>query len=122
METLGYRGVFVLSLLASGGMVFPILGLAAVCGVAGLGLNLILVGFIGGVGETIGEISGYCIGFGGQGAFTNRRFYKRAKGWMEHYGIGVILFLSIIPNPIFDFMGIAAGALRYPLGKFLFVG
>ncbi len=41
---------------------------------------------------------------------------------MERYGVGVILFLSIIPNPIFDFMGIAAGALRYPLKKFLLVG
>ena len=40
---------------------------------------------------------------------------------MERYGVGVILFLSIIPNPICDFMGIAAGALRYPLKKFLLV-
>lgn len=40
---------------------------------------------------------------------------------MERYRVGVILFLSIIPNPIFDFMGIAAGAFRYPLKKFLLV-
>ena len=80
-KTLGYPGVFILSLLASGGMVFLIPSLAATCGAAGLGLNLMLVGFIGGLGETVGEMSGYCIGYGGQGAFTNRSFYKRARGW-----------------------------------------
>jgi len=41
---------------------------------------------------------------------------------MERYGVGVILFLFIIRNPVFDFMGIAAGALRYPLKRFLLVG
>ena len=46
-KTLGYLGVFILSLLASGGMVFPIPSLAATCGASGLGLNLMLVGFMG---------------------------------------------------------------------------
>lgn len=48
-------------------------------------------------------------------------FIKELEGGMERYGVGVILFLSIIPNPVFDFMGIAAGALRCPLKKFLLV-
>ena len=38
---------------------------------------------------------------------------------MIRWGIGVLLILSIIPNPIFDFVGIAAGALRYPMKRFL---
>jgi len=42
-------------------MVFLIPSLAATCGAAGLELNLMLVGFTGGAGETIGEISGYWI-------------------------------------------------------------
>ena len=41
---LGYPGVFLLSLLGSGGMVFPIPGIAATCGAAGLSLNLVVVG------------------------------------------------------------------------------
>ena len=65
-KTLGYPGVFFLSLLASGGMVFPIPSLAATCGAAGLDLNLIVVGILAGIGETLGELVGYSIGFGGQ--------------------------------------------------------
>ena len=51
-KALGYSGVFLLSLLASGGIMFPIPSLAATCGAAGLG-------------ETIGELSGYAIRYGG---------------------------------------------------------
>ncbi|SVC43612.1 uncharacterized protein METZ01_LOCUS296466 [marine metagenome] len=120
-KTLGYPGVFFLSLLASGGMVFPIPSLAATCGAAGLGLNLIVVGILAGIGETLGELVGYSIGFGGQSVVQRRRIYKRARAWMIRWGIGVLFFLSIIPNPIFDFVGIAAGALRYPMKRFLIV-
>ena len=120
-KTLGYPGVFFLSLLASGGMVFPIPSLAATCGAAGLGLNLIVVGILAGIGETLGELVGYSIGFGGQSVVQRRRIYKRARAWMVRWGIGVLLLLSIIPNPIFDFVGIAAGALRYPLKRFLII-
>ena len=120
-KTLGYPGVFFLSLLASGGMVFPIPSLAATCGAAGLGLNLIVVGILAGIGETLGELVGYSIGFGGQSVVQRRRIYKRARAWMIRWGIGVLFFLSIIPNPIFDFVGIAAGALRYPMKRFLII-
>jgi len=120
-KTLGYPGVFFLSLLASGGMVFPIPSLAATCGAAGLGLNLIVVGILAGIGETLGELVGYSIGFGGQSVVQRRRIYKRARAWMIRWGIGVLFLLSIIPNPIFDFVGIAAGALRYPMKRFLII-
>ena len=120
-KTLGYPGVFFLSLLASGGMVFPIPSLAATCGAAGLDLNLIVVGILAGLGETLGELVGYSIGFGGQSVVQRRSIYKRAKAWMVRWGVGVLLILSIIPNPIFDFVGIAAGALRYPIKRFLVI-
>ena len=118
-KALGYPGVFFLSLLASGGMVFPIPSLAATCGAAGLDLNLIIVGVLAGLGETLGELVGYSIGFGGQSVVQRRRIYKRARTWMIRWGIVVLLILSIKPNPIFDFVGIPAGALRYPMKRFL---
>jgi len=118
---LGYPGVFLLSLLGSGGMVFPIPGIAATCGAAGLSLNLVAVGILAGIGETIGELSGYAIGYGGQSILTGKKLYKRVQRWMERWGILTLLVLAAIPNPIFDFVGISAGALRYPLRKFLLV-
>jgi uncharacterized membrane protein YdjX (TVP38/TMEM64 family) len=41
--------------------------------------------------------------------------------WTRRYGLWVILVLSIVPNPLFDLAGIAAGALRVPVRHFLLV-
>lgn len=38
---------------------------------------------------------------------------------MRRNGTVTILVLSAFPNPIFDLAGIAAGALRFPLVRFL---
>jgi membrane protein DedA with SNARE-associated domain len=40
---------------------------------------------------------------------------------MERHGGITILVLSVIPNPLFDLAGIAAGSLRYPLWRFFLV-
>ena len=120
-KALGYPGVFLLSLLASGGMVFPIPSLAATCGAAGLELNLFAVGILSGLGEAIGELSGYAIGYGGRSVIQGRKLYIRVRQWMSRWGMPIILVVSIIPNPVFDFVGIAAGALRYPIKRFLLI-
>ncbi|PKB60843.1 MAG: hypothetical protein BZY65_00130 [SAR202 cluster bacterium Ae2-Chloro-G2] len=120
-KALGYPGVFLLSLLASGGMVFPIPSLAATCGAAGLELNLFAVGILSGLGEAIGELSGYAIGYGGRSVIQGRKLYIRVRHWMRRWGMPIILVVSIIPNPVFDFVGIAAGALRYPIKRFLLI-
>ena len=53
------------------------------------------------------------------------RFYPRLRLLMARWG-GVLLFIgSVIPNPIFDIIGVLAGSVGYPLRKFLpivFVG
>tara|TARA_B100000586_G_scaffold245357_1_gene200804 strand:+ start:599 stop:1177 length:579 start_codon:yes stop_codon:yes gene_type:complete len=120
-KALGYPGVFLLSLLASGGMVFPIPSLAATCGAAGLELNLFAVGILSGLGEAIGELSGYAIGYGGRSVIQGRKLYIRVREWMSRWGMPIILIVSIIPNPVFDFVGIAAGALKYPVKRFLLI-
>ena len=117
-ETLGYPGVFLLSLLGSVSMVLPIPGLISVCSVSVL-LNPFLVGVMAGIGETLGEISGYGVGYGGGTVVERHRMYTRIKGWMERRGTLVIFVVSVIPNPVFDVVGIAAGATRFPLHRFL---
>ena len=118
-KTLGYPGVFFLSFLGSVAMVLPVPGLLAVCGAGGLELNLIVVGLLSGVGETAGEISGYTIGYGGRSVVEGRRTYERVRKWMERRGTLVIFVVSLVPNPLFDLVGIAAGGLRFPLARFL---
>ena len=117
-EALGYPGVFLLSLLGSASMVLPVPGLISACSVSVL-LSPFLVGVVAGIGETLGEVSGYGVGYGGGTVVERHRMYTKVKGWMERRGTLVIFAVSVIPNPVFDVVGIAAGAIRFPLHRFL---
>ena len=128
IESLGYPGVFLLSFLGSFAMVLPVPGLIAVCGAGGIELNPLLVGLLSGTGETIGEISGYGLGYSGRGVFENSRFrgiIDKLEVWMKRRGTLVLFLVSVIPNPVFDLVGIAAGGARFPVARFfgiVFVG
>ena len=114
----GYVGVALSALIGSGGLVIPVPALATACTVGAL-LNPSIVTLVAGTAEAIGELSGYFLGYSGQGIFGQRPFYTRMEGWMRHKGWLVLLLMSMVPNPVFDFVGVAAGALRYPLWRFL---
>ena len=118
MKLVGYPGVFFLSFLGSVTMILPVPGLLSVCGFSTT-LSPFLLGILAGIGETLGEISGYAVGYGGGSVVEKHRIYIRLKRWMEQRGILVLFLVSIIPNPIFDLVGIAAGAVKFPILRFL---
>jgi membrane protein YqaA with SNARE-associated domain len=120
-KTLGYPGVMVVSFIGAAGMVLPVPSLAAVCGAGGLGLNVVGVGLLAAIGGTVGELSGYAIGYGGRSVVERRGFYASLKTWMERRGALMLFVAATLPNPLFDLVGIAAGGTRYPVGRFLIV-
>ena len=85
-------------------------------------LNPILVGVISGIGGTIGELTGYFLGYGGRMAVDQTGIYPKMVQWMKKWGSLTIFILALIPNPLFDIAGAVAGMLRYPLWKFLLLG
>ena len=116
---LGYPGVFFITMLGSASVVIPVPAILAVCGAGGFQLNLFAVAALSGVGEAIGELSGYGVGYGGQGVVEKQKFYERSRRWMERRRTLALFVASVIPNPFFDVVGIAAGATRFPLTKVL---
>jgi membrane protein YqaA with SNARE-associated domain len=85
-------------------------------------LNPVLVALAGSTGGIIGEISGYMAGYGGQGIANKGKMYQRVEGWMKKWGVWTIFIFAFAPFLLFDIAGVVAGALRYPLWKFLVVG
>ena len=43
----------------------------------------------------------------------------RLTRWVKRRGMLVIFALALVPNPVFDVAGIAAGVLRMPLVRYL---
>ena len=120
LDQVGYGGVALSALVASGGIIVPVPALATVC-TASAFLNPLLIGLIAGFAETLGETTGYFLGYSGRAVITKTRIYQRLEGWMLRRGWMLLFLISVIPNPIFDIVGVAAGALRYPLWRFLAV-
>jgi membrane protein YqaA with SNARE-associated domain len=116
----GYPGVFVISLLGNATVILPAPSLAVVS-VAGSVLNPYLVGLFAGAGSALGELTGYLAGYSGRAVIADRGRYDQILAWMQRYGLWVIFVLSVIPNPLFDLAGIAAGALKVPVHQFLLV-
>ena len=114
----GYAGVFLLVLLASATIVLPspALGVALL---AGKTLDPWLVGLLSGTAAGLGEITGYLVGRGGSELALRSRHYLRVERWVARWGTLTIFILAAVPSPAMDLAGIAAGALRMPLPRFL---
>lgn len=115
----GYLGVFIISFISNATIALPVPGLAITFAMAAV-LPWPLVGLVAGVGEALGETTGYLAGFGGRAVIENREMYDRLHYWMERRGLATIFVLAAIPNPLFDLAGVTAGILKYPYYKFLF--
>jgi uncharacterized membrane protein YdjX (TVP38/TMEM64 family) len=114
----GYPGIFLLAFLAYATVLLPAPGIAIVF-TMGAVFNPIGVALAAGAGAALGELSGYLAGFSGQTVVERADIYMRLNHWMNRNGPLTILILSAIPNPFFDLAGVAAGALKMPVRRFL---
>ncbi len=117
-RTIGYGGVFLMAVIGSFSPVWPLPGSWAAGLAAAFGLNPLAVALVAGLGEPIGELSGYAAGYGGQIAINKWKRYAQIESWMKRHGGITIFFVSAIPNFFIKLATIAAGALRYPLWRF----
>lgn len=120
LAAVGYPGIFLVSLLSSATIILPAPSLALVFAM-GSALPWLPVGLAAGAGEALGELTGYAAGYGGRVVLEDQKSYKRLESWMQRRGGITIFILSVIPNPLFDLAGIAAGTLGYPLWRFLLI-
>ncbi len=114
----GYFGIFLTSLIGNASIALPIPSLFFTF-MGGATFNWVIVGLVSGIGEALGESTGYLAGYGGSAIIENKSMYKRMQHYMEKHGMLTIFVLSVIPNPLIDLAGIAAGASRYGYLKFL---
>ncbi len=121
LERFGYPGIFLISIAANATVIIPLPGVAFTTAMGAI-FNPIGVAVAAGLGAAIGELSGYLAGFSGQGVIEKSSAYERLTTWMrEHQNLAYlgVVGLALIPNPVFDVAGMAAGALKLPVWKFL---
>lgn len=117
----GYLGAFLVSLISSATVILPVPGLVVLFAL-GASLNPVLVALAGAAGGIIGEVTGFMVGYGGREVVQDNRMYARVEKWMKRWGAWAIFAFAAVPLPVFDVAGVVAGALGYPLWKFLLIG
>lgn len=118
--SLAYLIVFIATFFTSCTIVFPAPGIVVVMAAASM-WNPVIVALVASVGGSLGEITGYYAGYVGKKIIINehQKTYNRAVSWMNRYGIWAIIVFAMIPVLVFDLVGLAAGALKFPLWKFM---
>ncbi|MGD2145550.1 MAG: VTT domain-containing protein [Anaerolineae bacterium] len=114
----GYVAVFLVGLVSNATLILPVPGLA-VSSVMGGVFNPWVVGLVAGVGQALGELTGYMAGYSGHVWVDEHPRYRRLVLWTQRYGVFAIFLMALFPNPVFDVAGMAAGVLRLPVWKFL---
>ncbi len=117
-----YFGLLVTNFLASVTLFFPSPGIVTSF-FSGNILNPVLVGLFAGTGSALGDFVGFLLGFGTR-KIVNKLTKKdvllgRFETWIKKNGFLGIFLLSFIPNPIFDGVGLIAGALAVSPKDFL---
>lgn len=131
----GYAGIFVANFFGTATGFIPVPGLTAagqgliVWGSQELWVPAVIV--VGASAMTLAESTAYLTGSIGRGIAEEREPIKgrigdamsRAARWvdwlMARWGFATLLVLSAIPNPVFEFAGVTAGAVRMNFWTFL---
>jgi uncharacterized membrane protein YdjX (TVP38/TMEM64 family) len=124
----GFLGVAVMSFLGGATVVLlPVPSLAFTFAMGAV-LDPWAVGLVASTAETLGTLTGFLLGASAREALrgrteseTTRRHSipPRVLGWIERHGLWAVFCFSAIPSPFLDVVGVAAGALRLRMWKFL---
>jgi len=117
----GYLGAFLISLVSSLTIILPVPGFLLLISLVAV-LNPVLVALAASTGGIIGELSGYAAGRSGRSMLRANKAYLRAESWMKKWGVWVIMLFAFVPVVPFDVAGLASGALRFPVWKFMLAG
>ncbi len=116
----GYLGAFIISLISSSTILLPAPGGAAVV-LMGRDFNPYLLGAASGIGFSLGSLTAYAVGMQATNTFATNRFLRWSGNAMVRFGPPIIFLFNLIPVLPMDFVGLTAGATRYPLLKYLWV-
>jgi len=120
LKTYGYLGAFIISVIFNATLILPVGNILILAALGATMPSPVVVGLVGGAGAAIGEITGYIAGRSGRGLVAKSHMYNRVEGWVQRWGAMPIFVFSLVPF-VFDLVGIAAGALRFPFWKFFVV-
>ena len=117
-----YLAVLLISFIGAATVILPAPAALTTVSFAGALDAPLLVGLIAALGQVAGETISYYIGATGKQLIRRGSAYERMRRALRERsklaGAAILIFAAV-PNPLFDAVGILAGALRYSFWRFL---
>lgn len=111
-----YLGVLLVCFIANASVLLPAPSILVVVQYSMI-LNPVLTALCGAVGATLGEMTGYLAGAHG-GNLLASKIRKKVLSVMPKHPYLVVFCFSLIPLPVFDIVGLIAGAMKLNQSKF----
>ena len=85
----------------------------------------VLVALASSLGATAGDAIGFAFGFAGhkltKHKLEKKKWFRILEKHFKKHGNWLLFVFALIPNPIFDAIGLIAGIFAYPFFKFFFI-
>ena len=98
----GYLGAFFIGLIFTASVILPAPGLLLLAAIGSV-FNPVLVGLVGAVGGTLGEITAYLLGYSGSGLARSSKWtdkiYVKSEVWMKKRGFLTVFLFFSCPYP-----------------------
>lgn len=111
-----YFGVLLVCFIANASVLLPAPSILVVVQYSMI-LNPMLTALCGAIGATLGEMTGYLAGAHG-GNLLALKIRKKVLSVMPKHPYLVVFCFSLIPLPVFDIVGLIAGAMKLNQAKF----
>jgi len=119
-KSYGYLGAFIISVVSNATVILPVPGVLLFIPLI-TSFNPFLLGLVSATGGIIGELTGYMAGYSGRGMVKDNRMTRRVEDWMKRWGAWTVFVFAVAPFLLLDVAGLVAGAMRFPLWKFMLV-
>lgn len=118
-STLGYIGLFVSCFVSNLSILLPTSSTIIIIA-ASLTLNPFICIVVGGIGTAFGEQASYVCGLIGSSGFdiSANKGKEITTKWFERNSFLTVLLFAFVPLPVFDIIGIIAGAKRMSWWKY----
>lgn len=117
LSGLGYLGAFLMAWIGSTTVLLPIPHLAFTFTMGSV-LVPWWIGLCAGFGDSLGELWGYIAGYAVEDLVDRWKVYPKIEGWVRRNGMLTIFLMGVVPMPLFDMAGMAAGATGMPVWRF----
>lgn len=121
-RSFGLLGIFLINFFGSATIFLPAPAIASVFA-GGLVYSPLAVALFAALGAAIGDMIGFFLGYSGHKIFLkkNHARYAMIKGLFHRFGDLIIFLFAFIPNPLFDGVGLFAGALAFSPRRFFII-